>query len=119
MSFLSEPAGLILIPLLLPLVTSVLIQIFGRIPNVRDGLHMMLWFGEHRYQVELREEQLDIDVAEDGERAEVALGLAFWRDGDRDGAPWWDLRAVVDFERKRSSWRIVRSRDVNHHERGR
>ncbi|MFT5683933.1 MAG: multicomponent Na+:H+ antiporter subunit D, partial [Myxococcota bacterium] len=39
MSFLSEPAGLILIPLLLPILTAVLIQLFGRHENLRDGLH--------------------------------------------------------------------------------
>ncbi|MDG1478343.1 MAG: monovalent cation/H+ antiporter subunit D family protein [Myxococcota bacterium] len=40
MSVFSEPAGLILIPLLLPLLTAALIQIFGRVnDNLRDGLH--------------------------------------------------------------------------------
>ena len=42
MSFLSEPAGLILIPLLLPILASVLIQVFGRIENLRDGLHTVV-----------------------------------------------------------------------------
>jgi multicomponent Na+:H+ antiporter subunit D len=38
-SVFSEPAGLILVPLLLPLLTAALIQLFGRVENLRDGLH--------------------------------------------------------------------------------
>ena len=87
--------------------------------DVREAMHVMLWFGEHDYEVELHDALLEIDVAEDGKRAEVDLGFAFWRDEEKEAAPWWDLRAQVDFERKGSQWKIVRSRGVNHDERGR
>ena len=86
--------------------------------DVLDGLRWLLMFSGEKHRADLREEQLVIDVAEDEAQAQVAIGVAIWREPGRD-APWWDLHAVLDFENRSGRWKVAASRDVNHHGRGR
>ena len=86
--------------------------------QLRDGLQWMLWWNgtDSRFTATLREEQLHIEQL-DEQRVRAAVGVVIHRSGEE--TPWWDLRAVLEFEEFGRRWRATRSTDVNHLERSR
>ncbi len=89
--------------------------------RIRETL-IYLFFrgGEERLRMELPEQELIVELAPEGESAQAGGRAVFWR-ARPDGTEelYWDARFRAELVDGAEGWQILRTFEVNHHERER
>ena len=94
---------------------------YGR-QDVKNALRWLQATGDD-YKIQLRDEDISVQVAGDRGTAQVQFNAAIWRNEEQT-PPWWPMEGVLHLELRGRrdhlhGWRVVSSEGVNHHRRGR